>query len=288
MRRGGRASGPGWSEPWRWGSRSLSGRRSAPRWRPRTVTVDGPDELLKVRCFTVGGVPADQRFVADMTNRRSRSTDLAYLIADQPTATGAYTPAVSWDSDGTVDTVQRNAPGAYLVVLGLAQRLDYYSDPVHVQVTALTTKAVHCQNAGPQDEIPVPLAIVCQDANGKPVDSAFTLTFVHGANLLGAATGTAFADVNVQPVWGSGVPVVRTWYASAGGPPVVTHVATGEYQVDLPGLSIGTGHAIVHSAGNRLAACTIAYWWSSGADVQCWSYAGHTTADSEFSLALTG
>jgi hypothetical protein len=253
-----------------------------------SITASGADEVLKVRCWSATGAAADQLFVADMTNRRTPGAELAYLIADQPLAAGAYTPVVSYDSTGVAATVQRNAPGVYLVVLGVAQSLDFYSDAVHVQVTALTSKpGVRCQHLGPQDELPIPLAVRCADVFDKPVDTPFTLTFVHKTSLLGATSGTAFADVEVQPVWGTGVPVVRTWYATSGGGPVVTHVRTGEYQVDLPGLDIGAGHVIVHSTGNPATSCTVGWWWASGADVQCWDVASRTAADSEFSLALT-
>jgi len=257
----------------------------------------GGDEIVEVRCFHDNGMAKDTRFVANFTNRTGAPGELAYLLANSPSAQFGvpYTPAPAYDSASGPVTVQRNwAVGQYVVELGtLTAHWPADQDDGVYQVTAVGTAPVRCEVWGENEESAY-LFVGCVDEDGVPVDSRFTLTYAHSIGVLGETGGpVANAVYRHDPA----DPVNSWWLAgsfSTAGAPAFTRLAVGRYQVDVPGLGLAGGHA---NAGARDRGgypflsddpyCHIASWSSDQAVVECFDSVTDLPADSNFTVLLT-
>lgn len=255
-------------------------------WKP-----SGVDEVVYVACFGPGGVPADSVFVADYARRGTvAAAYFSSLYANEPTADAPYTPPAAYRSDsfGAPATVQRVGAGRYQV-LDDTYPAALRSDPRGPQfaVTAVGATALHCWlwDEASESGDPAGYLVQCSDAGGRPVDAAFTLTFVVGGNLLGDRPAGGYAGgwgrLGVLP---SGP--AEVWDSSTGLVPTFERLAAGRYRAVFPGLGRWGGHVLAAGMGFTAAYCTVASWGPVGADlvviVECYDIV--TSAPSDVDL----
>lgn len=172
---------------------------------------DGTDLDLGVRCFNQTGAPADVEFTASFTSRPTAKR-IAYLWADKPRQK-SYTPSRDhqWNSTGRTNTAERRGPGAYRVRLpGLGTTRG------HVQVTAFGATPARCKVGAwsPSGKTQV-VDVRCFGVTGRPLDSAYTLTYVDGHGLLGSDPAAYARDT--EPRFVEHLPHPRYRYNSSGG-----------------------------------------------------------------------
>jgi hypothetical protein len=246
----------------------------------------GSDEVVRVRCFAAGGVPADSRFVANFTRRDTTGAlFLSYLFSHVPNPPAPYVPAAAYrfDTHGGAPQVERVAVGRYLVWDDTYDAASPDSNFSQIRATAYGSTPKHCWVAdeGTEGALPLAFLVLCTDAAGAPVDSQFTYTYVRGGNVLGGTPATYGSAIG----WTNAVTPVNpalTWY-STGPQPFVEWQAVGRYVVRLAGLASWSGHALAAPVGSDPRHCTVASWWPSGADllvhVHCFDSTTHLPAD---------
>lgn len=279
--------------------------------------ASGMDQLAGVRCFTLSGSPVDSRFVASFTNYNSgipswTGGSLAYLWANQPTATSAYVPSETYqfNSAGPPSVIKRSQTGVYRVYLqGVWDKLN----GGHIQVTGYGFGSERCKVAGwgasPEVGLPgygwlasgtVRAEVRCFTAGGAPADSRFTLTFADRENILGAdicchsngrLSAYGWASQPTSPSYT--LPSAWSWNGWSGWAEGTRH-AEGSYAVQFySGFSgaqygLGDGHVNVTAYGTGPEFCKVAWWGtSSGAAVRCFDASG-APVDTRFTIAYTG
>ncbi|MBB5868092.1 hypothetical protein F4553_001471 [Allocatelliglobosispora scoriae] len=250
----------------------------------------GADQVVNVRCFDAGGVPANSLFTAHFSNRTAAAGSFGYFWAHDATpAGGGYVPsgAYAYDSTGLTNHVTRQSTGVYMLQIGA---VDAYFPVGHddgvYQITAYGTAAVRCEVFGENDEDPTPIGVFCHNHNGVLVDSRFSVSYSHSVTVLGTATA-AFGNIHSRHSWMSPVFYPAGWWNSAGGAPTITTLGTGRYRVAFPGLSIGSGYAVAGSRGDTSTYCTVAFWGSNSVTVNCYDQVTDAYADSDFTVAFT-
>jgi hypothetical protein len=238
----------------------------------------GTDLLVRVRCFDGHGSPTDSRFIAHFTDQRAAPAYFAYLFAHDPDpAGGSYHPAKSYayDSTGVPITVTRVQAGRYQVHLGSLDATfprPYWDG--FFRATAYSPDPVRCEVLDPWFVIPHEVPVRCYDPDGMAVDSAFTLTYANGVNVLGEPATHATVMAKPQP---AGDPFVAGW-SNPGGKPIATRIGVGDYLVAFPALGGPFGHAIAAAHGTPPQQCSIASWYQFGgaahARVRCWDAGG--------------
>ncbi|MEU8264589.1 hypothetical protein AB0C02_28725 [Micromonospora sp. NPDC048999] len=252
-------------------------------WSP-----SGSDELVGVRCFDASGVPADSLFTASFTNRTTSTGSLAYLWANDPAARTPYVPssAYSYDSTGGTSRIYKQSTGLYMMYLGAVDaHYPVTQDNGVYEITAYGINPVRCEVYGENDEWPTPIAVLCVDAKGTPVDARFSVTYAHGVSLLG--TTGARANAYLRHGWPTPTTFWAAGYWGPGGAPTISRYGTGQYAVSFPGLSIGYGHATAGSRGDPLTYCHVAYWGSNYVRVACYHNVTNALIDSDFTVSLT-
>jgi hypothetical protein len=237
----------------------------------------GADLAVDVRCFTNTGIAADSLFTASFTGPVQNPGEMGFAWADQPT-TASYTPSLTYqfNSTGATNTITRSAVGNYTVIMpGLG------AVPAgHVKVTAYGAGdsnackvASWLENAGART-----INVLCFNAAGSPVDTYYTVTYVHDLGILGV-TGAAAAYVWAHdPTSASYTPSLTYQFNSTGAANTITRSGTGNYTLHLPGLAVDNGHVQVTAYGYGSARCKVGYWFASGnellVNVQCSDPAG--------------
>jgi hypothetical protein len=143
----------------------------------------GPDQLVNIQCSTSAGSPVDTRYIMtyvqsiDVFGNGSGNTGIniatGYAWADQPTASGCYTPSLpyQYNNYGAINTICRIGFGDYKVNFP-NQNLNYGD----VQVTAYGSGQEYCKVKywNPSDGV----RVQCYNAAGAPADTFYTVTFL--------------------------------------------------------------------------------------------------------------
>ena len=246
-----------------------------------------------VACFAPGGVPTDTRFTAT-TVRRGTSGDAARFLglafADQPTAVGAYTPAIRRNSMGGTVQVERNSTGSYDVRFATPLG-DRKSIALATAVSsALQPRACQATGWSWDEDIGVETVFVaCQDDTGVAADSAFTLQYTVRAGLEGILRGPNASFWNKTETSATPWSALAYYdFSSANKATRITQLSTGVYRATLRGMPAG-GTAIVNAYGEGRV-CQLGSIRTSGTpqqvEVRCFIFDG-TTADVRFEVAYT-
>jgi hypothetical protein len=257
---------------------------------PRSCVVVGwgpvsADEYVAVDCYDVGGVHRDSKFVADFQNTNSNEGKLAYLWADQPSATVEYEPnaAYSYNSTGATNTVVRFSTGFYQASFpglgsgrGSVQVSGYGIDPVICRAVSWLP------NFGAES-----VRIKCRDDIGNLVDSMFTVTFMQGLGLKGIFRNrVAYLWANHSGL-ASYQPDSHYRYSSAGTVATITRTGQGRYTVEIPDMARG-GAALVTTTGPHKPLCWVTSIRTDGTPqrigVRCTNVVG-APVDAPFVLA---
>lgn len=245
----------------------------------------GGDELVDIQCYSGAGAPANAMFSVNFLSSGGNPGKLAYLWADQPSATN-YSPAAlyQFNSTGGTNTIHRSGVGTYTAVLpGLGS---FKGD---VQVTAYGNTGATCRvvswgSASAAQQV----RVQCRGPNGTLSDQSFDLTFTQNLGLRGFASGKAAYLWASKPATTSYTPVAAYRFSTSGFPSHVTRTGTGRYTVSLKGIAGHGGSAQVTAYGSGKIRCELASIATSGATqtigVRCYS-SGGGTADSKFTLS---
>ncbi|MFI7453819.1 hypothetical protein ACIBQX_40455 [Nonomuraea sp. NPDC049714] len=239
----------------------------------------GTAQLVRVQCFDPGGVFADSMFTVSFVNLASAQRHLAYVWADQPSAT-TYTPssAHQFNSTGATNTVNRVGPGYYSVHLpGMKDAVGY------LQVTAQNTTAGRCKahSQGPsQDSDAMVVAIFCTNLNGSMTDTAFTFSYSRNAGFTDTLPA-AYALPNQIDAVTPYAPTHR--FNSTGATNTATRLAPGIYRLATPNMPLDGGHvqAVAYGPGGDGFSnyCKVMFWTpdympGSGLYVACFTVDG--------------
>jgi hypothetical protein len=246
----------------------------------------GSHEVVRVRCYAAGGVPSDSMFVANFTRRDTTGAlFLSYLFSHVANPPLPYVPSATYrfDTHGAAPRVERVSAGRYLVWDDTYDAASPDSNFSQIRATAYGASPRHCWVAdeGTEGALPLAYLVLCTDAAGAPADSQFTYTYVRGGNVLGGTPATYGSGLG----WANPVTPVNpalTWYTT-GPPPFIQWQAVGQYVVRLPASASPRGHALAAPVGSDARHCTVAGWWTSGADqlvhVHCFDSVTHAFAD---------
>lgn len=188
------------------------------------------------------------------------SANAAFIWADQPTRTTAYSPSPnyrgsSFPTGGVGATVQRLSVGRYRVALSYASlgappfpHVSAYGGPHRCQVESWLWSA----------SLEVTVRVRCYDFDGIPTDGKFTL-HVHDSQTGVAdawadqANRTVHSPYNTNSYYSSNT----TPSGSPGGPPNVTRTATGAYRVRFPDWAVDGHNIMVSAYGNVPRFCNV-------------------------------
>lgn len=138
----------------------------------------GPNFILNVRCFAVGGVPVDTRYTVRVVWDNVTYPKHGYAWADQP-ATASYVPSApySFNSSGGAIGIMRAGVGAYTVTFqGIGGNGNAGGN---VLVTAYGNGSETCKvvswNSGGASFI---ANVRCFTAGGAPVDTRYSINVV--------------------------------------------------------------------------------------------------------------
>ncbi|HET9133854.1 MAG TPA: Ig-like domain-containing protein [Gemmatimonadales bacterium] len=146
--------------------------------QPVSWTTTGEDLDAQVRCHDATGALANSRFVILVADDTRPGAQLAFLHADQPTATGAYQPAnqATRPGPGTA-TVERIGPGTWDISLN-----GFFRDGAREEtflVSAAGTTAARCAVLGwsysSSSGSPSTLTVRCGTPGGTAADVPFVL-----------------------------------------------------------------------------------------------------------------
>ena len=249
----------------------------------------GSNLLVDVRCFNLGGTPADSRFTATYTSKPSGSTPMGYVWNDRLSCgwTGcSYTPSAGYqfNSAGASNTITWNSTGDYAV------RLPFLAAPSgHVQVTAYGGGSERCKVVGwgptGADQL---VNVRCFNSTGGLTDSLFTVTYVKGASIVGSAPyvfGHAYVWAD-QPTSLSYTPNTAYQFNSTYQFNKVTRRNLGQYAITLPSQNLSWGDVQVTAYGSGAEFCKVSYWTpSDGVIVNCFNASGSPT-DTKFDAAF--
>jgi len=233
-------------------------------------------------------------FVLAGADAAHATNKVGWVWADQPDASGPYTPdtSYSFNSTGGSITVTPLSQGQYLVDFdGLAG-----NDPSNVQITAYGTSG-YCQSTGWIKGFHgiAEASVQCFGAKGDPQNSYFTLLYQQRSAPVGNSADKSMAYLLAdQPGAANYTPNANFNYNATGTPNSVTRNGTGDYVAHLPGLVQSGGNVQVTAVDSSGAGarCKIgANGWQSGAtetfvSVACFDDHG-AAADKMFSLAYT-
>ncbi|MCF2530991.1 hypothetical protein [Yinghuangia soli] len=262
--------------------------------RVADLRPDGPDQLVQVACHDQNGAPIDWWFMVFFAAPTTGGTPYATLRYDAPNGSSGLEPAVNsgtFNSAGRTNSVQRLAPGRYLVTLqgaafaaanGYTQLTPYGSGP-----------PAHCEAENTRSldtalEITVGCYRLQSGATAEPADSQWLLSYTQANGLHHeAGTPAAYTALTGNP----GAPAVDAARSfSTGGLPTITHPATGHYRLTYPDLAkplLDTAQVQARTPGSYCHLGTVNSYSAAPAvsvDVYCHNAAG-TPADALFSAA---
>lgn len=236
--------------------------------------------LNYIRCFDNQGVAADTYFTtlyqAHSGTFGNSIRGAAYLLADQPTAIGSYTPnpSYNYNSTGATNTVERTGVGRYTATIPGLTKVGGA-----VQVSAFGSTARRCKASDwGSTAAGTTVNVLCFDGAGAPLDSEFNLLYARKLPLafqsLTATTGIyAYASQPSSPSYTTSGPYS---FNSAGGPVTAGRIAKGLYQVSATTGDYTTSNVVLSAYGDNSNYCTIGSWFSIS--VYCFAQGGAPAA----------
>ena len=243
-----------------------------------------------VDCFNRQGDRADSAFSVNFLAPRDEHGLVAYVNANDPTAT-FYHPEASYNYNSLLNHDVDNY---------IWHDYDYYQLAFdgeghagtrgNLQVSGVDANCKiqsRYDNDDPGDYYSGPM-VICRNAAGTAVDAEYWATFTDGVGLKGVGGSAAYVFAN-KPGASSYVPVAAFRYSSSGQAPNVIRLGVGSYQVKLPGQLLG-GSAQVTAFGNDGNLCQLSSILKKGTTqkvgVSCFKPNG-AAADSKFYLEFT-
>ncbi|GAB5536362.1 MAG: hypothetical protein Rubg2KO_26110 [Rubricoccaceae bacterium] len=246
----------------------------------------GDDLIANIHCYDPSGVLVDSRFtVLFATTSGITVPHMAYAWASNPDA-ASYTPdgSYAYNGGGGTITASRSDTGTYeMEFVGLSAGTGLG----HVQVTTYNSNAL-CRIQGWNIVSgSVVVDVGCQDSNGAPIDSPYTVLYV-GADAASANTGFAWADARTS----SSYAPTSSYVFNDTRDVTATRSSPGAYGMTFAGLgsTIEGGHVQVSSYGvsDFAAVCNPDGWGASGdfdIDVGCYDDNGAAT-DSRYTVLV--
>lgn len=146
--------------------------------QPISWTSNAGDLDVTVRCFDPLGTAANSRFVVLVVDGARPASQVAFLVADQPTAIGAYQPANQAIRPGPgTATVEGIGPGMWDIALPGFYR-DAGREETFLVSTTGTTQArcnIVSWGYGTSPAQPTTLTVRCGTPGGTPADVPFVL-----------------------------------------------------------------------------------------------------------------
>lgn len=222
------------------------------------------------------------------------TNNVAWLLVDQPTTTGEYSPnpAHSFNSTHGGITIFREGAGVYLVFVD-----NFYltSEPGNSQVSAYNSTAYCKTNGYTNSGTAAELEVECANGSGQYVDTEFALlvqTRSAPFALGSAKDGIAY----LMSAGTSGPDEVENSYNSLGGKNTSAQsgkvgIGAGNYTVTLPGFGQQGGNVLITPlvGGENLSLCKAVDWAASGGNttvtVQCYRADNGLPTYSPFSVA---
>jgi hypothetical protein len=137
---------------------------------------DGDDKVVRVRCRSMAGDPADEEFILWYAKGQGLASQIdrkqAYLFAHRPKA-ASYTPKLRFSTEGGTPTVVRNAKGRWTVTLPTMPK----GGAAHV--TPIGDGSVRCNVSSiRKNTLPQKIGVRCWNPAGQPANAKFTLAYV--------------------------------------------------------------------------------------------------------------
>lgn len=240
-----------------------------------------------VSCFDTQNAAVDAQFTILLVGAQSLPGRHGFTALESSTAGTSSVIPNSYSSSGQAVGVDRPSAGSYMVRLR-APRQEF---PENYFVSTVGDGSELCKvstwNFGDWARV------VCYAPDGARVDARFSLLMVEGGRP-GKRFGFAWANDPSAPYGQAYTPAAMYQRSSSGEPAHVTHVATGEYEVEFPGLANGGATAEIVQVspfGSGLTSCQLAGWTedvqrSLRAQVHCWNRATGTREDGQFTVLV--
>jgi hypothetical protein len=222
---------------------------------------DQSDLVVQVQCHDLSGAPANSRFDILVVPAGALQGRNAFVVtpasADDPI--DALTAHNS--SSGMIE-VTRTAEGRYLVTFaGLARA---GGDPETIHVTTVGPGSNWCKivewGGGVGVRTDLTLDVACYTAGGASADARFSVLLLERARQ-DRRLGFVWANMSTSAAY---TPAAAFSFNSAGGPNTAGQNATGEYEVNWPGLErIGGSTAetnLVTAYGPDAVYCQVRVW----------------------------
>lgn len=212
----------------------------------------GSAERVDLRCFRVGGGPADTRFSVLYSAGAGSGAPGGYAHV-RALAGGGF--AVSANSTGAANSVVLGSPGIYTVTLpGVG--LGAGSPAGGLQVTAVGTVPARCKVLGWSSTASgQTVGVGCTNPGGGAANSAFDLSYQFARPIVsGAPAPTRFAYV--FDTLGAVPP--GTFLSSVGGGYGLVTAGVGLRQVQFTGVGVMQDHLQVTAFGGGPEYCTMA------------------------------
>jgi len=244
---------------------------------------------IEGRQATITAKSQDQNASATITVRTD-DRRLAYLLADQPTATATYTPDAnySFNSSDGVNTVTRTGTGTYDVRFGGLRRDAGAHDDI--QVSAYGTTAAYCKPSQWNSSGPDMVAtVVCLLPNAVTIDSRFTAVLL-GARPFGTQAPFAFVLAPGDTLTVNGLDSTGTGRNSTGGHIAQGHVSEGSYALQFDGMGKASASGPVGievsatGSGPRMCRVIAVDLTADGVGINCAKAGGQQPGDASFSF----
>jgi hypothetical protein len=250
-------------------------------------TAGGPDELVGVSCFAPSGAPANSRFTVLWTTSSGTlppgPSGYGYVYSD---VSGALLS--TYNSSGGANAVSKGGVGewkAWLPGLGAASMMG------DLQVTAVDPKQdAHCKPAVWSPNAAGQTVVVrCTDANGKPYDTRWTLSY----SVQRAVHGPAFPPKSFGYLMLlNGTVPSGTTYNSSGALNGAGMSSPTAWAVLMPKIAVPADHAQATAYGTDPGYCTFTGPWDRPSGdvmlhVGCWDPTGAPYPKESFFTAYT-
>ncbi|WP_437851613.1 hypothetical protein [Sorangium sp. So ce363] len=211
----------------------------------------------------------------------------AYAWAHQ--ATGSFTASSSYSRNSSGDASGQGVNNT-VTQLGAGQYRVRFPDVGaapggHVQVTAYGAGAERCKvNSWVRSGDDVDVHVNCFTAGGAPVDTQFSVAYVHKSGT--GSSDEAYVWAN-NPTASAYTPAATYQFNSSGVNNTIAREGVGYYAVTLPGQTAGGATVEVTAYGPGSDHCKVGSWGQSGDDavvrVRCFDSSG-APSDSQFTL----
>ncbi|WP_232792548.1 hypothetical protein [Actinacidiphila yeochonensis] len=249
-------------------------------WSP-----NGANEDVGVSCFSPTGTPDNSEFTVLYTTSSGTlpagATGYGYVYSD---TSGSL--LASYNSAGGGNSVSKGGTGQWKVWL---PGLGAASAVGNLQVTAVDPQQdAHCKPvAWTPAATGQTVTVACTDANGKPYDTRWTLSYA----VQRAVHGPAFPPKSFAYLWYDGAVPAGTTYNSSGAGNGLATSGTG-WVLTLPNVATPSDHAQATAYGNDTGYCGFAAPWTrSGStallDVTCYLPGGAPAPKEQFFAAYT-